>query len=259
MQVDFVRFSIPAGVNSRLTDGYSLIIHFSENNSRFPHSPHFSEETSENSSEEVSENCYYISEAGRGERSSSRSNRVKVYKASLVRAEDVKELHRKLKKVKGFTGVLSSDVRVNREAIMRRKVDVILDSEERELDYPSVKLAAEKDVIIEVSLSKFLRVRGFKRLKLLDETRLLLRLLMKFRTPFVLTTGAEMIYELRPAKQLCRFFQFLVENESENESRLRWDKVMELNRKTGERIYRRLLDPNYIMDGLEIEDVLEEM
>ena len=217
--IDFLRFYPPeSGFFEELFDGYSLAICFCESDFR-PESRPGQEES--------------------------------IITGSLVRAETPGELHKKLRKARGFVGVMSSSVKVNREAIMRRKVDALLDFEDRAIDYPSLKLAAEKDVVIEVSLSKLLRTRGFRRMKLLDETRLLLRLLLKFETPFVLTTGASNVMELRPRKQLYRFFSFLARDAGIGEE------VLRVADETGKRIYRRLLNEKYLMDGLEIEEEIE--
>ncbi len=166
---------------------------------------------------------------------------------NLVRASTTSELQKQLKKAKGFVGVMSDNVKVNREAIMRRKVNAILDFEDRALDYTSIKMAKEKDVVIEVSLSKFLRTKSFKRSKLLEETRLLLKLLLKFETPFLLTTGANSCLEARPRKQVYRFFSFLAKD-----SGIDSEKLIKLAKKNSYRIYRMLNDENYIMDGVEV-------
>ncbi len=170
------------------------------------------------------------------------------YPGCIVEANSTKELQKMLKNARGFVGVLSKDVKVNREAVMRRKVDAILDFEERNLDYATLKLAAEKDVVIEVSLSKFLRTRGFRRMKLLDETRLLLKLMLKFKTPFLLTSGAVKLEELRPRKQIYTFFKFLAKDAG-----LDFERLTKLAEENSRRLFRRLADRNYIMDGLEIE------
>ncbi len=171
-------------------------------------------------------------------------------KGYLVKASNTSELQKKLKKAKGFVGVMSEDLKVNREAVMRRKVCVILDFEGRKIDYTTIKMAKDKDVIIEVSLSKFLRVKGLKRAKLLDETRLLLKLLLKFKTPFILTTGAENQLEVRPRKQLYRFFYFL-----SKDGGIDCVELIKLAKENSNRIFRKLVDKKYIMDGIEILDV----
>ncbi len=226
--VDFLRFCPKSDAHFKeLFEGYSLAVCFiSEDSTQEPILQHLNEE--------LKFEC-------------------KSCRGHLVRAESVADLQKKLRKVRGFVGVMSSDAKVNREAIMRRKVDVLLDFEERSLDYASLKLAAEKDVVIEVSLSKFLRTRGFKRMVLLDETRLLLKLLLKFGTPFLLTSGAENVLELRPRKQLYSFFSFLA-----RDAGIDYSKLLKLAEENSTKIFRRLADSNYLMDGLEIEGLTED-
>ncbi len=162
-------------------------------------------------------------------------------KGYLIKPKDVKDLKKKLSlaKRKWIVGVLSDKPEINMEAIMRKKVDVILDSEERRIDYTAIKLAPEKDVIIEICLSKFLTAKGAKRARLIDETIKILEVVKKFDAPFVITSGARDFYELRPKKQIYEFFSFMGAdlNKSRN---------FALN------LYKKYADPNYIMDGLEI-------
>jgi len=166
-----------------------------------------------------------------------------VYKRQgyLIKAENVNELISKLRKVKKsqIVGVLSSSIKVNREAIMRKKVDVLLDGESRKLDYVTIKLAVEKDVIVELSLSKYLNVSGFKRTRLFEEDVELIRIINKFNTPFVITSAASNLYEMRIKKQIYDFFSFLDADTSKAE-------------KFVVKLIRKYYDPNYIMDGLEI-------
>lgn len=164
-----------------------------------------------------------------------------VLKGYLVKAESGRELIAKLRRAKNdwFVGVMG-DLKVIRNAIMRRRVDLILDFPEREIDYVTVKMAKEKDVAIEISISKFLNSEGLKRLRLIEETVELIRIIKKFDTPFVLTSGASRFYELRPRRQILEFFELLGADVKRAEHWL-------------ERLIRRYTDPNYIMDGLEIE------
>ncbi len=165
-----------------------------------------------------------------------------VLKGYIVKAESGKDLIAKLRQAKDdwFVGVMG-DLKVLRNAVMRRRVDLILDFMDRELDYVTVKMAKEKDVAIEISLSKFLNTEGLKRLRLIEETMDLIRIIKKFDAPFVLTSGAFRFYELRPKRQILEFFEFLGANVDKAECWL-------------ERLIRRYTDPNYIMDGLEIEE-----
>ncbi len=161
-------------------------------------------------------------------------------KGYLIKVESPKDLLSKLRKAKRdwFVGVVG-DLKVLRYAVMRWRVDLILDFDGRELDYSLIKMAKEKDVAIEISFSKFLRCRGFERSKLFEETVEILKVIRKFDTPFVLTSGANDFYELRPKRQILEFFEYLGADIKRAEY---WMK----------RLVRRYTDPNYIMDGLEI-------
>ncbi|ADC64477.1 RNase P subunit p30 [Ferroglobus placidus DSM 10642] len=162
----------------------------------------------------------------------------KYIQGCMIYATSTKELVSKLRKYSGFIGVLSPKVEVNRLAVMRKKVFVLLDSVERELDYTTVKLAAEKDVAIEVCFAKYLKVSGVKRSQLFERDRILFKIVEKFDAPFVLTSGAENFYEMRTKKQIYDFFQTLGANVKRAEE---WMKRFE----------RILKDEKFIMDGFE--------
>jgi len=159
----------------------------------------------------------------------------------IVKASSPQELKKKLLGVRrrAIVGVIGSES-VCREAVMRRRVDMILDWEERELDYATFKLAAEKDVAIELGLSKFLRTDGFKRMQLFERLRQEIRVIKKFDVPFVVSSAAENEFELRTRKQVESFFAFFGADISKA-------------RFYAERLVRRYYDENYIMDGFEIE------
>jgi ribonuclease P/MRP protein subunit RPP1 len=129
---------------------------------------------------------------------------------------------------------------VCREAVMRRRVDMIADWDDRQLDYTTLKLAAEKDVTIELGLAKFLRTEGYKRAQLFERLRDEIRVINKFDVPFVVSSAAESEFELRTRKQIETFFSFFGAN-------------LQKARFYSERLIRRYFDPNYIMDGFEIE------
>ncbi len=157
----------------------------------------------------------------------------------LIYAESTKELREKLRKAKGLIGVMSPFEEVNKYAVMRKKVDILLDFPERRIDYVTVKLAKEKDVLIELSLSSILSTKGVKRVKIVDELRILFKVIKKFDTPFILTSGARDLYQLRHKRQIYDVFSYLNADVKRAEH---WAK----------RLYRRLFDEKYIMNGLEI-------
>ncbi|AKG92058.1 RNase P/RNase MRP subunit p30 [Geoglobus ahangari] len=156
-----------------------------------------------------------------------------------IHAESNKELREKLRRARGFVGVASEKPEVNRYAVMRKKVDVLLDFPGRRLDYPTFKLAREKDVLIEVSLATLMKLSRSRRVKHAEELRVMFRVINKFDTPFILTSGAADIYGMRRASQIKDVFSYFGAN-------------TERARYWSERLYRRFFDDSYIMDGLEV-------
>ena len=159
-------------------------------------------------------------------------------KGYLIQAKDARDLREKLRKADGFVGVMSERVEVNRYAVMRKKVEAILDFPERKLDYSTLKLAKEKDVLIEFSLSTILNSGRNKRVRLLEKLRKTLQVVKKLDTPFILTSGAREFYELRKRNQIYEVFSYL---------------GADLARASywAERLYRKFFDEKYIMDGVE--------
>lgn len=159
----------------------------------------------------------------------------------LLKCDEVNQLLSGLKKAKKkwLIGVMSSNIKVNKEAVMRKKVDVLLDFPERRIDYATLKLAGEKDVAIELAISKFLNSWGLKRTKIFEETIQTIRVIKKFDVPFVLTSGANKWYELRNKRQIHEFFSFLGVDEQKEQYFMK-------------NLIRRFTDPDYIAEGLEI-------
>ncbi|MFO7967375.1 MAG: RNase P subunit p30 family protein [Archaeoglobaceae archaeon] len=159
----------------------------------------------------------------------------------LLECDEVGQLLSGLKKVRKnrLVGVMSSNIKVNKEAVMRKKVDVLLDFPERRIDYATLKLAGEKDVVIELAISKFLNSWGLKRTKIFEETIQTINVINKFDVPFVLTSGANKWYELRSKRQIYEFFSSLGAREKKEQDFMK-------------NLIRRFTDPDHIAEGLEI-------
>ncbi len=157
----------------------------------------------------------------------------------VIRAESPKEVRMKLRNANGFVGVISDRIEVNRYAVMRKKVDAILDFPGRRLDYTTFKLANEKDVIIELSLHSLLSAERGRMVKLAHELRTVFKVINKFDTPFILTSGADNLYSMRPRKQICELFSYFGADVRRAEY---W----------AERLHKKLFDENHIMDGVEL-------
>lgn len=162
------------------------------------------------------------------------------YSGHIVKAENPKELREKLKRIKHSIVAVDCPSELLKEAVMRIKVDIILDNEKRELDYTTIKLAKEKDVIIEFGLSKFLTSKWMKRSLLFTRLKEEMKIVNKFNTPFILTSSAENVYQLRTRKQIETFFSYFGSD-------------VKKARFFAERIVRRYYDENYITNGFVVE------
>ncbi|MCS7118538.1 MAG: RNase P subunit p30 family protein [Archaeoglobaceae archaeon] len=160
------------------------------------------------------------------------------YYGHIIRAANAKDLREKLKKVEN--AIVAVDCPDWKEAVMRKKVDILLDSENRKLDFSTIKLAKEKDVAIEFGLSKFLITKGIKRSSLFSRLKEEIRVVRKFGTPFLITSSAENLYQLRSRRQIENFFSY-------------FGLDAQKGRFFAERIVSRYYDENYVMNGFLIE------
>jgi ribonuclease P/MRP protein subunit RPP1 len=166
-----------------------------------------------------------------------------IFPAYVIECSSVNELKKGLKTAKKewIVGVLSSDTSVIREAISRKKVDMLLDPPKNSIDYTSMKLAAEKDVAVELSLSRFLKIKGLKRMRSFEYANDVIMAAKKHSTPLIFSSGATIEADMRPFRQLRDFFGFIGGDFQSSILNLR-------------RIIRRYFDQDYLMDGLEILD-----
>lgn len=162
------------------------------------------------------------------------------YCGYIVRAKNQKELREKLRSLKNSIVAVECSSEICKEAVMRKKVDIILDGENRVLDYTTIKLAREKDVAIEFGLSKFLTSKGLRRSSLFARLKEEARIVKKFNTPFLISSSAENVYQLRSRKQIETFFAY-------------FGLDIKKARFFAERILRRYYDERYVMDGFVIE------
>ncbi|MEM1578422.1 MAG: RNase P subunit p30 family protein [Archaeoglobaceae archaeon] len=163
------------------------------------------------------------------------------YYGYVLRAENPKELRDKLKKIENAIIAVDCPSELYKEAVMRKKVDIILDNEKRELDYTTLKLAKEKDVAIEFGLSKFLSSKGFRRSMLFAKLREEAKVIKKLDVPFLLTSSAKNLYQLRTKRQIEIFFSYF---------------GFDIKKASffAERIVKRYYDESYVMDGFYIEE-----
>lgn len=164
-----------------------------------------------------------------------------IFPAFLIECSDSKSLKRDLKIAKSgwIVGVKAGETSVLREAISRRKVDIILDFPGSRVDYISMKMAAEKDVIMEISMRRFFDTKGSRRMREFEQVLNMINVSRKFSSPIVFTSGAGEFVEMRHTRQLREFFEYLGGDFQKSLNSLR-------------RLIRRYFDETYLMDGLEV-------
>ena len=132
-----------------------------------------------------------------------------------------------------------------RTALELKKIDVILDHQERELDYTTLKLAAERRVFVDISISPLIIERGLKRVRIMEKKREIVKLIKKFGTPFILTSGAETPYLMRKPDDLITLASLYGINRELAE--------MGISEYPVQLIWKKFND-RFILEGLEVVD-----
>ncbi len=124
-------------------------------------------------------------------------------------------------------------------------MDVILDHPGRELDYTTLKLAGERGVFIDVSTLPLITERGMRRMRFIEKNRDVVRIIKKFRVPFLLTSGAVSPRTMRSPGDLVTLaglYGF--------EEKIALKGISEYPVK----LIRKKMDSNFILNGLEVLD-----
>ncbi|AGK62050.1 hypothetical protein Asulf_02091 [Archaeoglobus sulfaticallidus PM70-1] len=162
------------------------------------------------------------------------------FPAYFIECDDTNSLKKELRKASKswIVAVKSNNVSVIREAISRKKVDLIVDSF-HVMDYISLKLCAEKNVAVEIPMYRFIHSRGYRRARLIESMINVIKIAKKHSTNLVLSSGAGEFCEMRHIKQLKTFFTYFGADFSRSLENLR-------------AVIRRYYDSEYLLDGLEI-------
>ncbi len=124
-------------------------------------------------------------------------------------------------------------------------MDVILDHPERELDYTTLKLAGERGVFVDVSVLPLITERGMRRMRFIEKGRDVMRVVKKFETPFLLTSGAKAWHMMRSPKDLMTLATLYGIEEN-----IAIKGISDYP----ERLIRKKLDKSFILDGLEVKN-----
>jgi ribonuclease P/MRP protein subunit RPP1 len=169
-----------------------------------------------------------------------------VYPGTVIEATTPRELKEKLNRVDGekIVGV-KGPLEVNRAAVEDRRVDLILDHNNRDLDYVTLKMASKKRIFISISIRKLIVNTGLKRVREIEKTRETVKVIRKFNTPFLLTSGAINPMELRPFRQVVDLSSLYGIDEK---------MAMEGLTINPANLIRKKFDPSYVIDGVILED-----
>jgi len=122
-----------------------------------------------------------------------------------IRAEDVAELHRKIRKYRRSVDVLavrSGDDSVNRAALKDKRVDFLAHLEQGdELNHVCMRYAAESGVAIEFNIASIIHSKRGARAKVLQRMSETLKLVRKYGANAILTSGGT-LYDIRAPREL---------------------------------------------------------
>ena len=122
-----------------------------------------------------------------------------------VRAEDVAELHRKVREYRRDVDVLavrSGDDSVNRAALKDKRVDFLAHPEQGdELNHICMRYAAESGVAVEFNIASIIHSRRGARARVLQRMGETLKLARKYGANVILTSGGT-LYDIRAPREL---------------------------------------------------------
>ncbi|UCC91715.1 MAG: hypothetical protein JSV39_00365 [Candidatus Aenigmatarchaeota archaeon] len=170
------------------------------------------------------------------------------YKIETNKPDNVSKIAKKVRKNVELILVNGGDLEVNRKACETSEVDILTHPElgrnDPGLDYVVAKLAKKNNVSVEFNFRNILL--SYKKSRSDVFARMLenAKLVRKYRTPFILSTGAIEHYDLRSPSELISFWRVLGLDPKEIKTNLS-GKILEENRKR--------LGKKWIMPGVEVE------
>jgi len=170
------------------------------------------------------------------------------YRIETNQPENVQKTARKMRKRVEIIIVQGGDIEVNRAACETSEIDILSHPEmgrkDSGLDYVMAKLAKGNNVAIEFNFRNVLFSSKKTRSDILSSMLENAKLVRKYKTPFVLTSGALEPYDLRSPSELISFGRILGLNTKDIKENLS-DRIIRENRKR--------LGGKWIMPGVEIE------
>ena len=170
------------------------------------------------------------------------------YKIETDKPSNIPKIAKKIRKRVELILVHGGDLEINRKACETPEVDILthpeLGRDDPGLDYIMAKLAKKNNVSIEFNFRNLLFSYKKSRSDIFSNMLENAKLVRKYRTPFVLSSGAIEPYDLRSPSELISFGKVLGLNPKEIKTNLS-EKILEENRKR--------LGKKWIMPGVELE------
>lgn len=134
---------------------------------------------------------------------------------------------------------------INRAALEDGKVDILSHSTSRgsPLNHILAKAAADNGVALDFDPDTIIMQRGGNRIKILTSLRKNVQLARKYDVPMIITSNAKSHYDLRGPREMMALGMIM--GMSQNEALQALSSVPQA-------IIKRNLDPNRIMDGVEV-------
>lgn len=129
------------------------------------------------------------------------------------KAYNVKKVAKKIRKDVEIILVHGGDYDVNRAAVETPEVDILLhpemDRDDSGFDHVMAKLAKENNVAIDFALNDVIYSYKKSRVKILAHLMKNAKIVKKYKTPFVLTSGGYSTWDLRSPSEILSFGKIL--------------------------------------------------
>ncbi|MBW6462388.1 MAG: PHP domain-containing protein [DPANN group archaeon] len=178
---------------------------------------------------------------------------IKIYTGIEVSTDDPEIMRLQVKKLRDTADIIivsGGNPKINRVAVENPRVDILahpeLGRKDSGLDNVMAKLATENGVAIELNFKYVLNSYRKVRSHLLSHMRTNVVLAKKYKTPLVITSGAESIFDMRAGRELASIGSLID---------LELAQSLDCISQIPENIInhaKKVKDTNYIMPGVEV-------
>jgi len=169
------------------------------------------------------------------------------YKIQTGKPNNIAKIAKGIRKKVEIITVFGGDPEINRKACETSEVDILTHPEKGEnhgLDHVMAKLAKKNNVSIEFNFRELLHTYKKSRANLFSKMLANAKLVRKFRSPFVLTSGALDPWDVRSPSELISFGRILGFNPKDVKLNLTGEMIKENRKRLGKK---------WVMPGVELE------